>query len=341
MKKKILYILSVLVLLMLIVMGIINNQPEKQLSKTYFYLGTIIDITIFESEDEQILRDVSDLILKYDNLLSRTISSSEIAILNESKGPLQVSEETYHLIQKSMAYSRITDGYFDISINPIVELWGIGSEKAQVPNDEDISIALVAVDYNNIILSDKQTVQLINNTSIDLGGIAKGFIADEIATLLNENSISKALINIGGNVMALGTSTDDQPWKIGIRHPFKDRSDVLLKIELENKSVVTSGIYERFLEVDKKVYHHIFDPFTGYPMENELMSLTVISEKSIDGDALSTGLFNLGLDKAFEKANTLGIEIIVVTKNNEIYITRSLNDMVTVFDETYELKIKE
>lgn len=341
MKKKILYAIGLVSLIGLIIFGMIANQPVKQVSKTYFYLGTVIDVTLYETEDQDILNQVSDMILYYDNLLSRTIDSSEVAQLNKSKGPLKVSEETYSLIEKSIQISKETSGYFDITINPIVELWAIGTDKAKVPTDEDIQVQLQGVDYKNIILNGDKTVQLLNNASIDLGGIAKGFIADEIATLLENEGIDKALINLGGNVMALGQSSDDQAWQIGIRHPLQDRSDVLLKLELEDKSVVTSGIYERFFEEDNQVYHHIFNPFTGYPMDNDILSLTVISDHSIDGDAYSTALFNLGLDKAFEKAHDLSLEIIVVTMNNKLYISKSLNDKITVFDDTFTIKIME
>ena len=341
MKKKILYALSVIILITMIVMSMINNQPAKQVSKTYFYLGTVIDITVYDTNDDLILEDISNLILKYENMLSRNILSSDISKLNQSTGPITVSEETYLLIKEAITYSEVTKGYFDITINPIVDLWAIGTEEANVPIDEDIEQALKAVDYKNIVLLENNQVELLNGASIDLGGIAKGFIADEIANLLEKNHIEKALINLGGNVFAIGSSIEDTPWNIGIRHPIDNQSNVLLKVMLSNKSVVTSGIYERFLELDGATYHHIFDPYTGYPMDNELLSLTVISDESIDGDALSTGLFNLGLEKAFQKASELSVDLIVVTKDNKIYITPYLSDKITVFDENYQLITKE
>ncbi|MBI9013473.1 MAG: FAD:protein FMN transferase [Clostridiales bacterium] len=341
MKKKIFYVLSIIILIAFIVMSMINNQPVKQVSKTYFYLGTVIDITVYDTDDDQILKDVSDLILKYENMFSRNILSSDISKLNQSTGPMTISEETYKLIKEAITYSELTKGYFDITINPIVELWAIGTEEAKLPKDEEITQALKAVDYRNIVLLEYNQVELLNGATIDLGGIAKGFIADEIVFLFEKNHIEKALINLGGNVFAIGSSIEDTPWNIGIRHPVNNHSNVLLKVMLDNKSVVTSGIYERFLELEGVVYHHIFDPYTGYPMDNELLSLTVVSDGSIDGDALSTGLFNLGLETAFKKASELSVDIIVVTKDNKIYITPYLSDKITVFDENYLLITKE
>ena len=337
MKKKILYILSVILLLMFIIFSMINQQ-NNEFSRTFFYMGTVIDITVYDVKDDSILDEVSDVILKYDNMFSRHIKSSEISKLNET-GELEVSAETKYLIEAAIKYSQLSNGYFDITINPIVELWSIGETTAKVPTEEDIILALDHVGYDKITIED-HTVTL-NNTTIDLGGIAKGFIADEIADLLRENNIEKALINLGGNVYALGSSSSNQDWNIGIRTPSFNEPGVLLKLMLQDKSVVTSGVYERYLEVDSKIYHHIFDPFTGYPMDNDLLSLTVVSDQSIDGDALSTALFNLGLEEAFILSNQLGVEIIVVTRDNEVYVQSSLESKLELLDTTYKLKIKE
>jgi thiamine biosynthesis lipoprotein len=303
------------------------KQQKNEFSSTFFYMGTVIDITVYNVEDDTILSEVSDLILKYDNMFSRHINSSEISQLNES-GQLEVSDDTKLLIEKSLMYSQISDGYFDITINPIVELWSIGDVGAKVPTEKEIILALEKVGYENIYI-DGQTI-LLNGTTIDLGGIAKGFIADKIVALLEENNVDKALINLGGNVYALGSSQLDEDWNIGIRTPSFDEPGVLLKLMLKNKSVVTSGVYERYLEKDGQIYHHIFNPFNGYPMNNELLSLTVISNQSIDGDALSTALFNLGLNEAFSLSNKLGVEIIAVTRENDVYISQSLESKMYI-----------
>lgn len=335
MKKKIISII-VLVLLIGVVVWNVLNQPAQASKKNYFYLGTIIEITLYDVKDQSIFDDISDLILKYDNQLSRQIASSEINQLNNEK-TLEVSNSTLELIQASIHYSEISDGNFDITIEPIVDLWKIGSEDATVPSDEAIQKALQSVDYKNIVL-DGHTVTLLNDASIDLGAIAKGFIADEIVELLQENNIQSGLINLGGNVFAYGNAIDKDKWGIGIREP-KIGGDVLLRIDLNNQSVVTSGIYERYLEQDGKFYHHIFDPTTGYPKANNLLSITVITDQSIDGDALSTALFNLGKEEAFKLANELGIEIIVVTNDNVITASQSLEEKIEVLKSGYELKI--
>lgn len=334
MKKKLPYVLSVIILIAFIVFSVFN-QPKKSVTKTYFYLGTVIDITLFE-DNESLFREVSDLILKYDNMFNRNIQSSDIYRLNE-KGTYEVSDETLYLIRQSIEYSDLSEGYFDITINPIVNLWQIGTEDAKVPSSSDINDELKKVSYENISIKGNE-ITLLNGATLDLGGIAKGYITDEIKRLLVEHSQEKALINLGGNVYALGTSSTNENWNIGIRHPELNRSDALLKVTLTDKSVVTSGIYERFFEENNVLYHHIFNPFTGYPIENNLLSLTVISDKSIDGDALSTALFNVGLAEAFIIAEEINVEIIVVTKDKRVIISNSLSDKIEIFDKTYTLE---
>lgn len=329
MKEKIISALVGLLIVGFIIFSMFSNQTESSYTATYFYLGTVIEITVFDEDDQKHLDAIEDMILSYDLQLDRLKENSDIALLN-GRHISEVKPTTYSLIEDALYYSQLTSGYFDITINPIIELWGFGTEEQQVPSDGDIKEKLAYIGYEGIHLDDGQ-VTLDDGTSIDLGAIAKGFIADEITVYLKENNVERALINLGGNVYALGTSTKDAPWSIGIRHPYD--SGAILKINTSNRSVVTSGITERFFEEDGKTYHHIFDPYTGYPIENNLVSLTVVSTSSIQGDALSTGLFTLGIEEAFRIANMEGVEIIIITKDKEIYASEGLE--LEVFDDSY------
>ncbi len=336
MKTKFAYIIASIIIIAFIVISIVMT-PNQPVSRTYFYLGTVIDITLYE-ENEKVFNDISDLILKYDNLFSRNISSSDVSKLNES-GRLAVNDETLLLIESSIKYSELSNGYFDITINPIVELWDIGTENANVPNENDIQNALDYVGYN-YILHQNNDVLLQSGISIDLGGIAKGYITDQIVNLLKENNIERALINLGGNVYAVGSNPEKGDWQIGIRHPELERSDAILKLALQNKSIVTSGIYERFFEDNNIIYHHIFDPYTGYPMDNNLLSVTIISESSLDGDALSTAIFNLGIEEGFKLADSLAIDVIFITKNREVIASKEIKDHLELLDNQYTLEYK-
>ncbi len=308
--------------------------PDNPVSKTFFYLGTVIDIKIFEGPD--LLDSIEDKILSYDNLFNRKVETSDTYILNE-KGTHKVHKDTLKLIETSVKYSKMSDGYFDITINPIVNLWNIGTDNPRRPSDNEIESALKSVDYKNISINN-DVVTLNNSATIDLGGIAKGFIADDIAEFKRKQGVKKAIINLGGNVYVIGNSPKEKPWNIGVKDPFN--GDVLLKVMGEDMSVVTSGVYERFFEENGKLYHHIFNPFTGYPMDNEFLSLTVVSPHSIDGDALSTALFNLGPEKAFELAKEADLYIIGITKDKKILISNRLFDITEIFDDSYKVIIK-
>jgi len=170
--------------------------------------------------------------------------------------------------------------------------------------------------------------------SLDLGGIAKGYAADKIAEFLIENNINKALISLGGNIFALGSNEIDEPWKVGIKNPFSDESEIIGYVKVTNKSVVTSGIYERYFIEDNKRYHHILNPFTGYPYENDIFGVTIISDKSVDGDALSTIAFSYGIKKGLDFINSMeNVEAIFISKNKEIFITDTLNNFIITNDK--------
>ena len=179
-------------------------------------------------------------------------------------------QDTYSVIEKAVQYSKLTDGALDATIEPIVKLWGIGTDKERVPSKNEIEEKLKLVNYKDIILDNKNSTVQLKRTgqAIDLGAIAKGYTADEIKKVLLDNKISSALINLGGNVFAVGNKTDGTSWNIGIQNPLDTRGQYLGTISVTDKSVVTSGNYERFFIVDGKRYHHIFDPKTGYPSEN-------------------------------------------------------------------------
>lgn len=340
MTKKI--ILSIVLVILIIGAMFSNrlNKEEKSIHQTYFYLGTIIDITLFGTDDTSDLEPITQLINRYDLMFDRHTETSDIYRLNESKS-LEVNPETYEVIETSLFYSNLSNGKFDITINPIVDLWQIGTESAGIPSQEAIDHALETVSYQNIELKDNYEVTLNNNTSIDLGAIAKGFIADKIVETLKEEGIERALINLGGNVFALGQPTDAAAWRIGIKNPKLDQSSVLLALSLTDKSVVTSGITERYFLEDDVLYHHIFDPATGYPLNNDILSITVVTDTSLQGDALSTSLYALGIDQAFETIQTLdNVSIIIVTKNNEIMASKDIYSSIDLLDDSFTLKEK-
>lgn len=343
-KKIITRLIIVIVIFIAIIYSVFSNNKDKSISQTYFYMGTVIDITLFETDDQSHLSNISTIINDLDKKLSRNIETSEIYKINNlaKNESLKLSDDTYNIIKSSLYYSDLSKGYFDITINPLVMLWGIGTESANVPSEENIKKTIKKIDYKNIMLNNNVITLLSEDTSIDLGAIAKGYVADKIVEYLKDNNIDKALINLGGNVYAHGSSTTSKPWNIGIRDPENKSNGPVLKVMLENKSVVTSGSYERFFEEDGIIYHHILNPFDGYPVNNDILSISIISDKSIDGDALSTSLYCLGTKEALNIAKSLeNIELIIITKDKKIYITNGIKNNFKLFDKSFEIIISK
>lgn len=320
-----------------------KDQPVPQMkTESEFMLGTIIRISVYDDVTDDQFADMFSIIRDIENHVSKNISSSEISLINKNAGiePVEVSERTFQLIKDGLYHGDLSNGWFDISIGPLTNLWDIGSTNAHLPSQEEIDDALTYVDYTDVILDEsKHTVYLPEKSmSLDLGGIAKGFVADEIAVYMKANGIDHGIINLGGNVLTVGSKYDGSNWKIGIQDPFSDRGGYLGVIELDDQSIVTSGIYERFFEEDGIRYHHILSPFNGYPINNELASISIISESSMEGDSLSTTIFALGLEEGLALAENLeDVEAIFVTTDYEVYTTSGVKDIFTLEDNAYTL----
>lgn len=320
-----------LIILTVSLFGCTKTNNITPISKTQYLLGTVINIKVYEEVDEKVFDEIFDRIKEIEDKMSINLDNSEVIEINNKSGIdyVSVSEDTFNVIKQSLHYSQLSEGNFDITIGPLVKLWNIGTEYAKVPDEKEINEKLNFVGYNKIQLDEKEKkVKLEHkNMIIDLGAIAKGYAADEIVKIMEDNNIKHAIIDIGGNVYTVGKKLDDSEWKIGVQNPFDDRGDYLGILEVSDKSIVTSGIYERYLESDDKRYHHILSPFTGYPVENSLASITIVSEKSIDGDALSTSVFSLGLEKGKNLVENLdNIDAIFVTKDSKVYVTSGIKN---------------
>ncbi|MGH4118515.1 FAD:protein FMN transferase [Clostridium sp.] len=306
-----------------------NNT--KPVEKKIYMMGTIIDLKVYGKNAEEATEKAIKRVEEIENKMSVNIETSEISKLNTKAGVSgeKLSADTYSVIEKAVQYSKLTEGAFDPTIEPIVKLWGIGTDAERVPSVDEITEKLKLVDYKDIILDGgNSTAQLKRtNQAIDLGAIAKGYTADEIKGILLENKISSAIINLGGNIYAMGNKEDGAKWNIGIQNPLDERGKYLGTVTVSDKSVVTSGNYERFFMVGTKRYHHIFDPKNGYPSENGIISTTIISDKSIDGDVLSTSTYIMGINKAQKLVESIeGVEAIFITDDKKIYVTSGIKD---------------
>ncbi|MGG7176965.1 FAD:protein FMN transferase [Clostridium paraputrificum] len=322
-------------LLLFISLGLIScskKEGSEPLSKTEYFMGTVVTVTLYDNQDEEIINKAFNRVKEIEELVSINTTGTELDAVNENAGiaPVKVSHDTFTIVKKGLEYSKLTDGYFDITVGPLVKLWSIGLPEAKVPTQAEIDESLRYIGYSDLELNEaEQTIYLKKKGMlIDLGGIAKGYTADEVATILKEEGVTKGIVDLGGNVYALGEKAENTPWKIGVQNPSETRGEIVGSLTLENKSIVTSGIYERFIEKDGKKYHHILSSFNGYPYENEIAGVTIISDTSMDGDALSTSVFAMGVDKGLEFINTQkDIEAIFVTKDNKIYLSEGAQEI--------------
>lgn len=296
-------------------------------------LNTFVTVTLYDTDDQEILDGCFDLCAEYENLLSRTKETSEIYRLNhraEGERSLQVSEKTAQVIAKGLEYSRLSDGAFDITIEPLSSLWDFTAENPQVPPEEAIREARERVNYRNVSVEGNVVTFADDVTTIDLGAIAKGFIADEIKAYLIEEGVGSAIINLGGNVLCVGARPDETPFRIGIQRPFAERNEVAGALDIEDMSVVSSGVYERHFTQDGVNYHHLLNPRTGYPYENGLVQVTIISRDSVDGDGLSTTCFALGIEEGSELIESMeDIYGIFMTEDGSIYYTEGAQAFVS------------
>ncbi|WP_035050856.1 FAD:protein FMN transferase [Carnobacterium pleistocenium] len=320
---------------------------EEPFERTEFLMGTVVKVTIYNQDQQAALDAAFNRLEELAGLITvdEEEENSEVEKINEQAGtkPVQVSDDLYYLLQAAFDYSESTVGSFDMTIGPITELWHIGFDDARKPEQSEIDETLALVDYSKVQFDDDaQTVYLPKEKMrLDLGAIAKGFITDEVVEVLKEHEVDTAIVDLGGNIYVLGDSTRGEGvgWNVGIQDPFETRGTILGSLALSSRSIVTSGIYERFLEVDGTNYHHLMNPETGYPFDNELAGVSVITKKSIDGDGLSTSLFSKGLEEGLEYVNTLeDVDAIFVTKDKNVYISDGLKGSFRLTNDDFTLK---
>lgn len=317
------------------------NKEETIPAQTELVIGTVCTINLFDDGTELLYEILFKKLSEIENTMSVNIPTSEIAVANQNAGikPVEISQETYEIIKASIDIANITDGAFNPAIGPLVKIWAIGTEAARIPTTNEITSAIVRSNWNNIELLNTNNEYSVFLTkegmALDLGGVAKGFAADSIRSILEENNVQKAMIDLGGNVFAYGKKTENTPWRIGIKNPFNSTGDPIIALSLTDTSVVTSGVYERFFEEDGVRYHHLLNSKTGYPENNDFLSVSIICESSMLADILSTTVFVLGKEKGMGLLEELKIQGFCVTKEKEIITTNNAYNLVEVLDPEF------
>lgn len=306
-------------------------------------MGTTVSLKLFV-ENLTAVSAVFNAIEQLEARLTVNRYHSEVMSINHAAGkqPVAVSKLVFDLISQAKAASLLPDSKFNLAIGPLVKLWKIGFNGHSIPEKDEIARRLILTNPHHIELNrTNQTVYLAKTgMEIDLGAIAKGYIADIIKLLLAQYNIFQAIINCGGNVLTIGYSpiTADKQWHIGLKRPFAEANNLLGIIHVEDKSVVTSGIYERYFISNDQLYHHILDPHTGYPLNNELHSVTIISDNSLTGDIYSTIFYGLGIRQGLsELKKKQNIGVIFVTRDKKIIIQSNQHFTFELTADDYQL----
>jgi len=317
-------------------------RAQGEISRTDYVLGTVCSVRLIEGGSTKTNDEIFERLRQIEDRMSANKDGTEIATVNAAAGgaPVKVSADTFYVISKALDYAKLTQGGFDPTVGPLVKLWNIGSEGAKVPPKEAIAAAVKLIDYRKVELDHKNlTVRLKSpGMRLDLGAIAKGYSADEVASICERHRVKAAVVDLGGNVLVYGAKKDGSPWRVGVQDPKSDRGEYLGLVTGKNMTVVTSGIYERFFIENGVRYHHILDTKTGYPATNSLVSVSIVAERSIDADGLSTSVFALGLENGMKLVKSLpGVNAIFVDDKNRVFLSPGANKIFSLTNKDYTL----
>ena len=315
-----------------------DSEREESSESEIFALDTAITLKVYGKRRDEVLKKLENRILELDELLSTGKETSEVSRLNDT-GKAVLSETSISLVKKSLELNKQTGGLFDITIYPLMELWGFPSKNYKVPSDKEIKENLKNVGSDKIIFDENTGKISFRNKGmkIDFGGIGKGYITDELVKILTDEGVESAIINLGGNVFGLNKKPDGSLWNVAIRDP-DEPENYMAAIRIGNSAVITSGGYERYFEENGKIYHHILNPKTGKPSDSNLKSVSIVSKNATLADALSTSLFIMGEKKAIEywRKNGADFDIILMTVDNRLLVSEGISGQV--ISDKYEVE---
>lgn len=321
---------------------VVCSAAPKEYSRSVFVLGTSCSVRLVGGGSEKLLDTVFARLAAIEDELSVNKDGSQIDAVNAKSGESAdvVGPDALSIIERDLKLSAWSDGAFDPTVEPLSKLWGIGTDHARLPSKAEIAAAKSLIGWKDIVVdSAKRTVFLRRKgMGLDLGSTSKGFAADDVAAIIRKAGVKKAVIDLGGNVLVVGSRPDGKPWRIGLQNPFSgERGDYIGIASLADKTMVTSGVYERFFIKDGKRYHHILDTSTGYPVDNGLMSVTVVTPKSFDADGFTTAIFALGREKGMALGREQGVDVIIVDKDKKVYVSPGVSAYFEITDPSFTL----
>jgi Membrane-associated lipoprotein involved in thiamine biosynthesis len=314
----------------------------KEYSRSAFVLGTSCSVRLVGGGSEKLLDEVFARLAAIENELSVNKEGSQIDAVNAKAGlePVVVGPDALAILKRDMNLSTWSNGAFDPSVGPLVKLWGIGTDHERLPSASEVAQARSLVSWKDIVLDESKSSVFLRRKgmALDLGSTSKGFAADDVAAIIRKAGVKKAVIDLGGNVLVVGSRPDGAPWRVGLQNPFSgERGDYIGIAKLVDETMVTSGVYERYFIKDGVRYHHILDTATGYPVNNGLMSVTIITPKSFDADGFTTTIFALGREKGMALAREQGVGVIVVDRDKKVYCSPGVSSYFELTDKSFSL----
>lgn len=317
MKKVLSFLLPVLMVLS--IAGC--EQQAEPVSKTGILMDTVVTITLYDKSDPALIDLAFDEITRLETLLSVTKEGSDLARLSEAAGKawVEIAPETEEVLLMAKEYTVLSNGHFDITAGPLIDLWNIHDREGHYPTQDELNEVLPLIDNDSLQVENGKAFLSRAGMKANLGAIAKGYIADRVKELLEEQGVQRAILDLGRNILLIGGKSDDTGFGIGVQDPNDEQNVLIGAVTVSDKSVVTSGTNERYFIYEGKTYHHILDPFTGFPAENGLSSVTILSDSSARGDALSTTCLLLGQEKGLELIESLeGIEALFISDDGTV-----------------------
>lgn len=324
-------------------------------ARTCISFDTVCTINAYDAGTDALYDACEARLNELEQVFSAHISTSDVCRINDAAGdhPVKVSVEVFTVLKTARGFAEKSGGAFDPTIGPLVSLWGIGTEHEKVPSEDEIAAARALVNWKLLSLDEEAGTAFLEKEgmALDLGGIAKGFAADEIASVLKDAGVSSALVDLGGNVYVIGsrpaesgksasgdgTGVAERKWRVGVKNPFKPEEGAALRVDVADTSVVTSGNYERYFEKDGVRYHHIINPETGWPAESGLVSCTIIDSSSLKADVLSTAVFVLGKDKGLELLEREGVEGVCISLDGSVSVSSNMQTQIKTLSDSLRL----
>ena len=325
-------------------LGLVSCSKNISPSQTRPVLGTVCTVQLFENGKQKYYDTLFERLEQIEAHMSMNIPSSDIARINAASGgqKIAVHDDTFKVIRRALDIAQLSDGAFNPASGALVKLWNIGSDAPHLPSQEEIEGALALCDWRSVVLSEdgeEKSVYLpVKGTALDLGGIAKGFAADELAALIKKLKIPRAIIDLGGNIYAVGEKKGKEAWKVGIKNPFDSAASPVVALSVKDVSVVTSGVYERFFVYEGRLFHHLLDCKTGYPADNGLMSVTIVSTSSMDADALATAVFVMGKERGMDLLRRTNTQGLCIDTEKTIEATESIKTQALVLNEEFSIR---